>query len=75
VNIRIRFLRQPDAFREALRKDGWTVRAEPDNEVSVEHTEVPDEISARNRLQQLGLLTSPSLAIDFHSSRFKSNRM
>ena len=72
MNIRIRFLRQPDALQETLRRDGWKLRAEPGNQVFVEHREVRDEASARSRFHQLGLLTSPSLHIDFQHARLMS---
>jgi hypothetical protein len=69
MNIHIRFLRQPDALRETLRQDGWELRTGPDDQFSVEHSEVQDENAARNRFHRLGLLTSPSVWIDFHPSR------
>jgi hypothetical protein len=48
-----------------LRDDGWAVKVGPDGVLSATHPDVPDEEAARGRLEALGLLTSPSVSIEF----------
>jgi hypothetical protein len=53
-----------------LEKDGWTLENR-DGCFSVSHPDVPDEIAARTRLYHLGLLTSPTVRIEFKRSKLK----
>jgi hypothetical protein len=69
MHIRIQLLRDPDNLRHALRRDGWKLKAEPQDTVVVTHPFVPDEVAARDRLHHLGLLTSGCLRIDFCRAR------
>jgi hypothetical protein len=65
MKVHLRFLRHSRQILEALHKDGWQLRPEKAESLSAQHPEVPDEKAARCRLHRLGLLTSPSLFINF----------
>src|SRR5262245_14309495 len=60
MRVEIRFLHKADSLKQMLRSDGWDLRQH-----IATHPDVRDEQSARNRLSELGLLTSPSLRIAF----------
>jgi hypothetical protein len=63
------FLRDPAGPLQALRGDGWDLRSGPGEAVEGTHPDVADEGEARERLHELGLLTSPGLRIRFDRSR------
>jgi len=65
MKLRLRFIRKHDLIEKALRADGWRLERESDDEVTAHHPLVRDEPAARIRLQELGLLTSASLRIEF----------
>ena len=67
--IRFHFLRDAATPLQALRGDGWQLRAEPGGAVRGTHPEAADEAAARERLHRLGLLTSGALRIRFDYSR------
>ena len=63
--VYISMLRWPNHVRETLSNAGWKLDAEDGASLCASHAEVADEPAARSRLQQLGLLTSASLRIEF----------
>ena len=65
MRLRLRFLRRSELIQESLRADGWQLVRQRDNQVTAEHPLVKDEATARIRLQDLGLLTSASIQIEF----------
>ena len=65
MRVHLRFLRKSELVQAALQKDGWQLERERDDSVTARHPLVEDESSARNRLQELGLLTTSSVAIEF----------
>ena len=52
-------------IQEALRLDGWELEREQNDGFTAHHPLVKDETAARIRLQELGLLTSASIQIEF----------
>ena len=69
MRLRLRFLRRSELIQESLRADGWQLVRQRDNQVTAEHPLVKDEATARIRLQELGLLTSGALYIEFIRSK------
>jgi hypothetical protein len=69
MRLRLRFLRRKELIQESLRADGWQLVRQRDNQVTAEHPLVKDEATARTRLQDLGLLTSAALYIEFIRSK------
>jgi hypothetical protein len=69
MRIYIQLLRQCETFRKALHKDGWMLESGSDDCFLARHPQVNDEPAARSRLHRLGLLTSPSLRIEFPRHR------
>ena len=67
--IRFHFLREPAGPLQALRGDGWDLEGEADWAVQASRPDVLDEVTARRRLNDLGLLTSRNLRIHFDHSR------
>ena len=65
MRIHLRFLRRRELIEEALRADGWQLERDRDDCVTAQHPLVKDEASARIRLQELRLLTSASVYIEF----------
>jgi hypothetical protein len=65
MQIRIEFLGAAARLEEALRSDGWQLSGAGPGGVIASHAEVPDEATARQRLDRLGLLTSPLLRVEF----------
>jgi hypothetical protein len=65
MRVHLRFLRKSEVVQEVLQKDGWQLERERDDSVTARHPLVRDELAARNRLQDLGLLTTSSVAIEF----------
>ena len=63
--VHVELLGQAQAVRDLLLADGWEVEAGPEHSLLLTHRDVPDEEAARGRLDRLGLLTSPSLRVDF----------
>jgi hypothetical protein len=67
--LRIHLLRDPDALRQALGRDGWKCEDRRDGVIVATHPSVTDDVAARNPLYHLGLLTSSLLRIDFCYAR------
>jgi hypothetical protein len=65
MKVQFRFLRQARRFQEVLTNDGWKLERQRDESLLARHPQVADEGAARSRLCHLGLLTSPSLCIEF----------
>jgi DNA-binding response OmpR family regulator len=63
--LSIELLSSPDRLREQLRQDGWELEDFPDGSLRARHVEVPNQVAARRRLRELGLLTSASLRVEF----------
>ena len=66
---RFHFLHEPADLFPALQGDGWELREGPGGAVEGTHPEAPDEAAARERLHELGLLTSRAVRIRFDHSR------
>ena len=64
MHVRIQVL-QPGDFPRALREDGWRITAVEGNAYEATHPKVEDESDVRDRLYQLGLLTSAGVRIEF----------
>jgi hypothetical protein len=69
MRVHLRFLRKGEIAQEALRNDGWQLEREQDDSFTARHPLVRDESAARNRLHDLGLLTTGSVAIEFNLPR------
>jgi hypothetical protein len=67
--IRFHFLHDSAGPLQALRGGGWDLEGESDWAVTASRPDVPDEATARSRLNDLGLLTSRNLRIHFDHSR------
>jgi hypothetical protein len=65
MHIRIQSLGRSKTFLDALRDDGWAVEIGQDGAFCARHPRASNEGAARNRLHDLGLLTSGSLRIEF----------
>lgn len=65
MKLRIQLVHRGDMVKDCLERDGWKLTAESDDSVSANHAEVHSEATARLRLYELGLLTSPSLRVEF----------
>jgi hypothetical protein len=65
MKLRIQLLRQGDAVRDRLQRDGWRLKAEGTDTLSACHAAVHSQAAARRPLHGLGLLTSASLRIEF----------
>jgi hypothetical protein len=69
MKIQFELLRQPFEVRDTLRNHGWRLDSIHNNSVSASHPDVQDETVARNRLNDMGLLTSGSVRITFEHAR------
>jgi hypothetical protein len=66
MRVRIEILHDCENFRKLLKHHGWRFdRAGGKATYLVRHPTITDEASARSRLNDLGLLTSPALRIEF----------
>jgi hypothetical protein len=65
MKVQLRFLRQSEAIQAALQKDGWELVPQGEDSLIALHPLVTDEAAARNRLLDLGLLTSGSVYVEF----------
>jgi hypothetical protein len=68
MKIQIELLRQLAAVRELLREEGWRLDKTASG-YSAEHPEARDESAARQNLQDLGLLASAAVRIEFPPPR------
>ena len=71
MRTHFQFLRQHGKIQKLLQYDGWKLESGQCKSQYAQHPLVPDEISARNRLDQLGLLTSYCLRIEFMIGRLQ----
>ncbi len=65
MKLRIQLLHFGDDVKERLEHDGWKLEAITLDSLSACHPDVRDEPNARRRLQELGLLTSATVRIEF----------
>ena len=65
MDIVISNLKSSESVSNRLRQDGWQLAPMKDDRILARHPEIPDQPTARLRLQKLGLLTSRSLRIEF----------
>jgi hypothetical protein len=64
MKVRIQVLRRGPSLSVRLQRAGWRVESESERALVVYHPEVRDAGEARERLNQLGMLTSAALRID-----------
>jgi hypothetical protein len=69
MNVWIKPLIPSPHLEEILANDGWELLVESDHAIFANHPEVPDEPTARSRLDRLGLLTSRRHRIEFERLR------
>jgi hypothetical protein len=67
MRIHVRKVRPFDSLWVILEKDGWRRTAGSADGGWLSHPEAPDQSAARQRLGDLGLLTSRCLRIEFES--------
>jgi hypothetical protein len=68
MRVYIQMLRSAARLRKTLEADGWRLEAAHEGAVHAGHPHLHDEAGARNRLSDLGLLTSSALRIEFQAS-------
>jgi hypothetical protein len=73
MKVQLRFLRHSEAIQAALQKDGWQLVRQSEDSLIALHPLVADEAAARNRLLDLGLLTSGSLYVEFQRNDRRLN--
>ena len=71
MRIHIELLSHPTAVRGLMREGGWRLHKTADG-YSAEHPDAADESATRRRLQELGLLTSPAVRIEFLPPVYRS---
>jgi hypothetical protein len=66
MQVSIYFLHRMEELRKKLNRDGWHLQADDESgEMRARHPEVSDEKVARQRLNDIGLLTSRECRIEF----------
>lgn len=66
MQVSIQMLRNDERIRAVLQKDGWHLQSEAQsNAMNARHPDVREETDARQRLNNLGLLTSRTCRIEF----------
>jgi hypothetical protein len=65
INTHIQPLRDHEAVRRLLLRHGWRLGQVNATQFSAKHPSVDDEHAARDRLNDLGLLTSSAVRIEF----------
>jgi hypothetical protein len=66
VQVSFQFLRNDESVRKALQKDGWHLQSgDQSNSLRARHPDITEESAARQRLTDLGLLTSRFCRIEF----------
>lgn len=65
MKMRIQLLHGGKLVQERLRSDGWNLRPESTGTLCASHSAIHSEPAARQRLYELGLLTSAALRIEF----------
>ena len=71
MRIHIELLRHPAAVRGLMREGGWRLHKTASG-YCAEHPDAADESATRRRLQELGLLTSPAVRIEFRPTVYGS---
>jgi hypothetical protein len=66
MKLHIETLRNREGIRELLREHGWRLDKGGGSSYSARHPAVSDQATARERLNALGLLTSPAVRIEFN---------
>jgi len=74
MKLLIRMLQHAEDLGQRLRHDGWKLERESDDNLSATHPLVPDALAARQRLCDLGLLTSREIQIRFHIDTVRPDR-
>jgi hypothetical protein len=65
MRITVQVFRKRRLFQQALRKAGWKISDPAADPIEVNHPDVHDESTARLRLSEIGLLTSPDVRVEF----------
>jgi hypothetical protein len=66
MHVSIQLLKNDESVRAALQKDGWQLHSEEQpNDMRARHPDVQEESAARQRLNNLGLLTCRTCRIEF----------
>jgi hypothetical protein len=65
MDVFIELLRSGIEVKELLRQQGWRLDEQGADRLLAKHEEVNDQEVARDRLLQAGLLTSPTVRINF----------
>lgn len=65
MQVHIQVFQRDDHLRQTLEDAGWRLDCQQTDMILARHPQVDDEPAARQRLHQLGLLTSHSVRIDF----------
>jgi hypothetical protein len=65
MGVHIEMLRNYDALGETFRRHGWRLDKPGASSYSAVHNDVVDQVTARQQLHALGLLTSSALRIRF----------
>jgi hypothetical protein len=65
MDVFIELLRSGSDVRALLREQGWRLDEQGVDRLLAKHAEVNDQEVARDRLLEAGLLTSPTVRIDF----------
>ena len=66
MHLAIQLLWNDEGVRKILQKDGWHLQSEEQsNALRARHVDVGEESAARERLNDLGLLTSRTCRIEF----------
>ena len=66
MHLSIQLLKKDDSVQTTLRKDGWNVESDAKTrDMRAKHHDVHEENDARQRLHDLGLLTSRTCRIEF----------
>jgi hypothetical protein len=65
MRVHLRFLRDSELSRKALKNSEWQLEGDGDDGVWAVHPQVRDESAARSHLHEAGLLTASSVSIEF----------
>jgi hypothetical protein len=68
MNVYIELLRPSDETCRLLNDDGWKLDPAHAGRAPALHCTVADESAGRSRLMRLGLLTSPSVRVEFRKA-------
>jgi hypothetical protein len=71
MRVYIQMLRSAAKLRKTLEADGWRLEAAHQGGVRACHPQLHDQADVRGRLNELGLLTSSAVRIEFTPSAGK----